>query len=360
LPALPQGIQPAVEVPDQAPDIYLVLLDAYPRSDTLESELGFDNSRFITTMQDLGFEVAVEAHSNYNRTALTVPSLLNAAQIDDVMADPPGGKVDEQRWLSSLVNRATAVRRAQAFGYAFIHVPTSVAFFTPTIDADVRESGRASFFETGLLAHGVAAQLFSDAMISWRQENHRGRILDAFEVLGRIATEPSSRPRLVFAHIQLPHHPFLFASDGSLPDVEECSSGDCQIPDPIPEPLLDAIRGQVEFTNSRAIDLTRRILTGSSRPTVIVFFSDHGFRHWMTDKAETFRSLLLYSAPGHPGLFPQDSAPVNLIPRILNAYVGAGMPLAREDLWITESEPTESDEADSYFPLRRSDHEPSP
>ena len=41
------------------------------------------------------------------------------------------------------------------------------------------------------------------------------------------------------------------------------------------------------------------------------------------------------STPGHADLFPDDATPINILPRLLNAYFDADLPLAREDsYWV--------------------------
>jgi hypothetical protein len=46
--------------------------------------------------------------------------------------------------------------------------------------------------------------------------------------------------------------------------------------------------------------------------------------------------LLLAYTPGRQGVIPQDSTPINLIPRLLNAYVGADLPLASEESYASD------------------------
>ena len=50
------------------------------------------------------------------------------------------------------------------------------------------------------------------------------------------------------------------------------------------------------------------------------------------------RSFFVARTPGHPGLFPADMTPVNLLPRLLNAYAGANLPLAPETSYWTDLE----------------------
>ncbi len=40
------------------PDVYYIILDTYARADRIETELGFDNSGFITELEEMGFYVA--------------------------------------------------------------------------------------------------------------------------------------------------------------------------------------------------------------------------------------------------------------------------------------------------------------
>ena len=52
-----------------------------------------------------------------------------------------------------------------------------------------------------------------------------------------------------------------------------------------------------------------------------------------------FHSLLLAATPGHPGLFPDDASPVNLLSRLLNAYTTIQVPLSsEEDYWLDTRE----------------------
>ena len=62
-------------------------------------------------------------------------------------------------------------------------------------------------------------------------------------------------------------------------------------------------------------------------------FSDHRFRHDQADRQETTSSLFLSLTPGHRGLFPNSTTPINILPKLLNAYVGCRPSLASEETW---------------------------
>jgi hypothetical protein len=356
LPAIDEGrtASPAA-APADAPDIYLILLDGYPRADALADTFGLDNEPFIDEMATLGFDSADQAHSNYNRTALTVPSVLNAAHIDDLMPQPPAGFVAQNRWISSLINRASAVEDARALGYDFVHVPTDVQYFTRVANTDLRDTGQLSQFEMTLVDYGLLRLVAEDQVGSWHRAEHRDRIVVSLDEVARIAGEPAPAPRLVFAHIALPHYPLLFRADGSESIDEGCFWYDCDVArEPMPEDFRSLMREQIEFTNQRTLVLVRLIIEDSQRPVVILVWSDHGFRHWLSSDAETFRSVVFSRTPDHPNLFPENASPLNLIPRVLNAYLDAGLPLAREDVWYTVGS------ENGYFPFRAWDTEPQP
>lgn len=352
-PFVPAGVSVAA---DRLPDIYLILLDMYPRADTLQAAVGFDNSPFLEELKSVGFAVSDEAHSNYNRTALTVPSVLNGAHIADLIAVPPPTITEQHRYIASLVNSGRAVGYARALGYKFWVIPSQVEFITPNSADRMFDGGQLSKFETLMTRNGYLGLLEGPAT-EWFRESHRDRVRSGFITLQAIPAIDAGAPKLVFAHLMVPHNPIVFRADGSISNVPECYWEECDLRPPLLDSVRTAFIDQVEYTNSAVLTTVRAILERSVEAPAIVLFSDHGFRHWLTDEPETFRSLLAAYTPGHEGVFPQDAAPVNIIPRLLNAYAGTRIALADEKVWFTIPDSERGDEL-GYFPLTRWDAEP--
>ena len=63
------------------PDIYVIVLDTYMRSDALKQDLGYDNSPFINQLTKMGFYVASCGHPNYTFTYASISALLNMRYI---------------------------------------------------------------------------------------------------------------------------------------------------------------------------------------------------------------------------------------------------------------------------------------
>ena len=124
-PSLPSGWGPRPSVVSDRPDIYLILLDAHPRLDTLRDHFGVDTAPFSAALADLGFTESATAHSNYNLTALTLASMLNGQQIDDLVVDPPvhGSALV----LNRLINQSSALTPFHEAGYEIVSIPSSIS-----------------------------------------------------------------------------------------------------------------------------------------------------------------------------------------------------------------------------------------
>ncbi|MCI0554173.1 MAG: hypothetical protein L0287_24755, partial [Anaerolineae bacterium] len=66
------------------PDIYYIVLDAYGGSEMLAKLHGFDNSEFISALEERGFVVPRASRSNYTRTIHSVGSTFNMQYLDSV------------------------------------------------------------------------------------------------------------------------------------------------------------------------------------------------------------------------------------------------------------------------------------
>ena len=93
------------------PNVYVVLLDGYPRADTLHDTFGRGNEEFIADLQSRGFDISDQARANYNKTWLTLASMFNGTYIDRMLVD---GRVPEDapsqvRWLSGMIRASDGV-----------------------------------------------------------------------------------------------------------------------------------------------------------------------------------------------------------------------------------------------------------
>jgi hypothetical protein len=324
----------SVRVPPQnLPNIYVVMLDGYPRQDTLATSFNFDNSSFYDGLEAFGFAIATRSHANYNMTLLTLASLMNMAHVGDVVADDP----DVQREASSLIrkiNGGAAIAAIHRAGYQFVSISSGITQTSIFAADEYLEAGQVTSFEVNVLRAGQVPSLLPDLQRSWLYSQQRDRIRGELDLLVDVARRRDGVPRVVFIHLMSPHSPLVFAADGGPAPEMECIPQTCNLWDEDRGPGSEArLLGQLQYLNGLVLDAVASVIEGADRPPVAVVFSDHGARHDLDDRDEMLRNVFFSLTPEHPGLFPEDASPVNLFPRLLNAYAGAGIPLATEEAY---------------------------
>ncbi len=184
------------------PDVYFVVLDGYGRGDVLESLYGFGNREFIGELEDRGFQVPPESRANYTATAGSVASTL---AMDYLVA---AGAVSDHRLrlaLYEVIGGANpVVEGLRGSGYRYVHIESGWdgARCGPNVDT----CHGAAFLDEAvwtLLGRTPAVPLAEKAF------GHAFALngLRALESLEREAGRQREEPRLVFAHVLLPHPP---------------------------------------------------------------------------------------------------------------------------------------------------------
>lgn len=312
------------------PDVYVILLDAYARGDTL-TEFGFSNEAFLGALEERGFDVYRDSTSNYPMTILTVPSILQMEYIHDFSVLIPPKPPEQDRVVWEHTNRSAAVSLFRALGY---DIYSTASHSAPTELRDVDrylDHGYVNEFEGHLLQGASEIDvLMSLVARSWLSEQHRSHVLSNLADLDRLAREPSVKPRFVWAHIMSPHPPFVFRADGSLYPPPNCFPLACtlgagDVPTLGMAEFVSRYTEQVAYLDTRVSALVDEILDRDAR-SVIVILSDHGSRYDPADPDEESHNLFAAYTPGHPRLFGDAPAPVNTLRLILGAYFAADAP----------------------------------
>ena len=286
-------------------NVYAVLLDAYPRADTLMEYFDFDNRAFLDALEERGFAVANNSHSHYPSTIQVVPTMMYERPLDELIDSEWEGTDDQYRQMWRLLNAAPVPQAYRDAGYTTYSVVSGAAALDWRTADVVLESPWLSALEEHLLRNGLlSAVLPFDAM-------HRASILDTID---NIEATAGTSPRFVFAHVMSPHDPYVFAADGS--PAKPCGFP-CQNHVGPPNPMLaDREIGQITFLNGRILQAVDHIITVDPEATVIVF-SDHGIRRDRADMAEWFRTLFA----ARNATFPDDIAVTDVFAVMLRSPV---------------------------------------
>jgi len=284
------------------PNVYLVLLDGYPRADTLIEYFDFDNQPFFDELGDRGFEVSGLSRSLYTETAQVVPTLLHQRPLEELLGGEWSGNNAQYRLMQQLINHSPTQVAYEAAGYRTYSIVSGATGLDWRTADVVFESQWPSTFERHLLAQGMLRKLVPfDAM-------HRASVLDSFDALEQFA---GSSPRFVFAHFMSPHDPYVFRQDGSPADPcgSECTNH-AGPPNPV---LADRLTGQVAYLNQLVLHAVDRIVAVDPEG-VIVVFSDHGLRRDPADRDEWFRTLFA----SRNASVSDDVVVTDLIPELLS------------------------------------------
>jgi hypothetical protein len=335
-----------LQAPANPPDVYYIILDRYAGVDTLRDVYGFDNEPFLRELEKRGFTVARRAWANYYKTFLSVYSSLSMDAIRKEDLGESKAPYNSKSLHAALRGHLTLPASLKAIGYDYIHLASWPEPTSQNVDADVTLRFQDSTEFSGALASTTFLSVFSppavEAGIAGDQETTsvelaRDSTLYTFDRLAETVERPG--PNYVFAHILVPHPPYIFDADGTFLTQEFVQS----------RPETVNYVDQLEFANRRVITVIDRLLSDPTDP-VIVLQSDEGPRperfveegtrfDWLsaTDEeiSQKFGILNAIHLPG--GIDPRDygftdrTSPVNNFRIVFNAVFGANLPL-REDM----------------------------
>lgn len=335
--------------PEQLPDIYYIVPDAYGRSDVLRDVYGFDNRPFIEHLRSEGFFVADSSFSNYARTILSIPSTLNMEYMNVLFGGPVPNPISSDR-IAKLCAKSRLVQALkEQLGYEFIAFSSGTRwtecksadeYLNPKYNLKLGEFGHAVLGLTPLPF--LADRLLRVSPAKW----HRERILFTLEELPTIVNNPN--PTFTFAHVLCPHTPFIFdehGGDAAIPgepvrfemlERDLFESGDPRDIAAAAATYRRRYRQQATYMTHRLDQVIGSILRDSPNPVIIVLQSDHGpsspspveaNRFW-----ENFANLIAVYAPALPSP-PDDLSPVNTFRFILDQVFGANLELLPNDYY---------------------------
>ncbi|OGY28213.1 MAG: hypothetical protein A2Z42_03895 [Candidatus Woykebacteria bacterium RBG_19FT_COMBO_43_10] len=247
------------------PDIYYLILDRYAAASVLKHDFDFDNSAFINFLEENGFYVAGEARANYPKTFLSLASSLNMRYLGDLSQKYP----DSSDWavVYPKIHNNKVINFLRSQGYEIIHFGD---WWEPTRINKLADRN-FNYYGTGItdeFANKLLETTFVYPLIrtenSWYDRVRNGHNYQ-FKELGKLASQPG--PKFVFAHILLPHDPYVFKED-CTPNNEEITLGS--------EDEKKAYLAQLSCTNQKVESLVKTLLETSAQKPIIILQSDEG------------------------------------------------------------------------------------
>jgi hypothetical protein len=336
--------------PGRLPDVYYIILDRYAGSRTLRDVYDFDNEPFLQELEQRGFAVARHAWANYFKTALSLYSSLSMEAIHPDRLGETGPPYDFTSIFAALRGHLAVPSALKSLGYHYLHLgntwePTS---YNVDADLDLRYQDSAEFTSALLsttFLSAFSAQAGSEAEADGETVDWRELAWDTtqytFDELAASREHPG--PNFVFAHILLPHPPYVFNADGSF------------VPAGVSSRRSEKVNyvNQVEYANRAVLGVIDRLLNDPNDP-VIVLQADEGpwparFSHdevhfnWLkaTD-AEIAQKFGILNAVHLPkGIDPREfgftdhTSPVNEFRVVFNAVFGANLPMLPDMTYLS-------------------------
>jgi hypothetical protein len=340
----------AVQVPSsthllsdsQAPDIYVVLLDGYPRADVLEHAVAFDNTPFVSALQKRGFAVARRSHSDYLWTHVSLSSLLQMDYIEHIDSLEPvvAGRTPLHPAIRRTINRNPVFEFLRERGYRIVTIASGFEELALRGGDAYVDDGAINEFEVKLLSSTYLANAVSAIAPDFASGSHRQRIIDGLGALGAEAEAAGDEPQLVFAHIPAPHQPIVFRRDGTGVAValDEYFYSDSPLERHVaPDEWIVGYRDQLAYLNELVLAAVDDILAASPAPPIIVLWADHGSASrvdWVrtqpneadpADLLERTGTLFASLTPGRDSVFPDDITPVNIFRYLFDSYFGTSL-----------------------------------
>lgn len=344
-----------------SPDIYVIVLDGYARQDVLRDVYQRDNSEFIEKLEKRDFYVASDSRSNYVQTPYTMASFWNLDYLKTW--DSPE---EYDQYLYEPIQNNRVFQALDEIGYTTVSF-RGAAQFTEVRSSDVYLSSFLPLndFEALLLVDSpveLLADTLDLGMPIQTYRTHRQRTLYQLDMLKEIPTTIPG-PKIVYAHIMVPHPPFIFYPNG---DTHEPPHPFTMAEGPGyqggQQEYWNGYREQVKFINKEIIKVIDAILRKSESPPIILLMGDHGpasmFNFSLDEPGCVWeRTGILYAAflPGHEHdgtLYPSIS-PVNTFRVIFNTYFETDLPLLEDRsymmLWYKPTEKIDLTEAADSF-----------
>ncbi|KPK91133.1 MAG: hypothetical protein AMJ88_14575 [Anaerolineae bacterium SM23_ 63] len=329
------------------PDVYYIILDAYTSGDTLRDVYGFDNSAFLDNLREMGFYIAPGSQSNYGVTGLSLSASFNMNYLDKL--DESFSQPDTADWMPlwPLLTRGIARRNLECLGYKVITFDTGYywsgwrdadVFFDPSSTALTKfeRAGGVNAFESMLIESSAglvitdAATLMPDFLkqaIEGPYREHRALILYQLDSLEKVVPGLEG-PKFVFAHILVPHPPFVFGADGEEVDQSGAFTlGGTNEEMPFEERAAMYI-GQVKFINQRISLIVEEILERSEPPPIIILQGDHGLDGPLSSQMAILNAYYLPEG-GDQHLY-ETVSPVNTFRIIFDHYFGGSYGLIED------------------------------
>jgi hypothetical protein len=332
------GVQDPVELQalTSRPDVILIVLDGYGRSDVIREFYGYDNEPFLNGLRAQGFQVAERSVANYSITHLALPALFNMSYMH---ADGASLGNNDMSYLATQVSDENAVVSFfKENGYSYIHGESDRWSNVCGKAADVCLSAP----DPDITGHALLTRTPFGGLL-YRTEDNPSTALNLRRIEELTNWDRTSEgwptgPKFVFLHLELPHPPLFLDSTCGVRLDPELGGHNVRIRGSTEGQLAHRKAAWVEQLKC-ANAAVSKLVTQIDPETIVAVVSDHGPDGTFAPEPnrsdidldgldERFPSLTAVRLPEEcSGDLPDDTATVNVFRVIISCMTGDSIPL---------------------------------
>jgi Sulfatase len=317
------------------PDIYFLLFDAYTSSVALKEQYHYDNGDFDRFLTDKGFHIQYASRSNYKYTILSMPSILNMCYLDK-LKDVKGGPVQEYYYLSDLIRDNELMDWLHSIGYDIVNCSIFDLRGHPSpiteslLPLQTRLITDQTFYSRFYRDIGWNFWQFTVNPLSEKEIdlslNNDNKLIARLQA---VSATPSTHPRFIYGHFNIPHPPYYFDRQGNRRNVRAPYR-------PTDEDNVQDYLDYLSYTNQKAEAMIDDIRTNTRGQAVIILMGDHGLRYHDRLGYNPLSFVQNLNAVYFPDkdyhLFYDSISGVNQFRVILNTLFGQNLPLLKDSV----------------------------
>jgi hypothetical protein len=316
------------------PPVYLVLLDEYSGTSSLQKYFNYDNSGFEDSLSQLGFHVIHESHSNYYYTVYSMASMLNLDYIKDFKRH---GVDDDEGYHKALmmIKNNFVVQQFVQEGYQVKNYSYFELEKFPAIYKNDYLPGKINLIIHKTMYVRLIGQVLNKIGMGrplvvtsgdWEEEY----IKNNNAMMERVLNEKQdSVPSFTYVHLMMPHEPFSFNSKGER--IQKWVRSSSRNIEHVDAAYLEYLI----YTNKKIYQFIKQLQSNTNGKAVIMLMSDHAYRGFERkgDMKLLYSNLNAVYLPGKQyEQFKDGTTNVNQFRILFSALFNHHVPLLKNEL----------------------------
>jgi hypothetical protein len=267
------------------PDIYYILLEDYASQQTLQSQMGFDNSAFLNNLATEGFYNVPNASSNYPYTVNSVASTLSANYLSDPVNKFSSSLNQTMIPYFDTSRLSPVIAQLKSIGYQYDLLGDwyETSNYSPLADHTYTNDDEIVVFNhrydlDDFTDNQVQQSLFWQIiqpglsfghyrLLGYNTESNTDQIQSQLSELRTIASQPAGG-KFVFSQILVPHNYFYYNADGSInTNPNEDNTG---------ATVATKDTNEIQYINSQISPIIAQIMKNTGGKANIILQSDEG------------------------------------------------------------------------------------